>query len=224
MTLRALVVDDEPVARRRLRALLKSEPRVEIVGECEDGYAALDAIRRLGPDLMFLDVQMPGIDGFELLRALPATQIPLTIFVTAYDQYALAAFAASALDYLLKPVDDARLDESLDRSSIAVPPARHSFDRGDRPGVELAEGRNVRGIDDGCAALLQLGNRRVRQPIGGGVGADGDAGAHDEAQDRPGLQRLELRPVRRDPLPARPQAAPTPMSWPVPPCGRTVCR
>ncbi len=114
--IRALIVDDEPLARRGLVLRLQRHPDIEIVGEAGNGRKAFHAISTLRPDLMFLDVQMPGVDGFQLLRALPATQIPLTIFVTAYDQYALAAFAASALDYLLKPVDDARLDESVERA------------------------------------------------------------------------------------------------------------
>lgn len=114
--IRTLIVDDEPLARRGLELRLRRHADVEIVGEAGNGREAFHAISRLRPQLMFLDVQMPGVDGFQLLRALPATQIPLTVFVTAYDQYALAAFAASALDYLLKPVDDARLDESLERA------------------------------------------------------------------------------------------------------------
>jgi len=115
-TIRTLIVDDEPLARRGLELRLRRHADIEIVGEAGNGREAFHAISALRPQLMFLDVQMPGIDGFGLLRALPATQIPLTVFVTAYDQYALAAFAASALDYLLKPVDDARLDESIERA------------------------------------------------------------------------------------------------------------
>ncbi|MBO9662597.1 LytTR family DNA-binding domain-containing protein [Dokdonella sp.] len=115
-TIRTLIVDDEPLARRGLELRLRRHADVEIVGEAGNGREAFHAISALRPQLMFLDVQMPGVDGFELLRALPATQIPLTVFVTAYDQYALAAFAASALDYLLKPVDDTRLDESVERA------------------------------------------------------------------------------------------------------------
>ena len=115
-TIRTLIVDDEPLARRGLELRLGRHPDIEIVGEAGNGRQAFHAVSSLRPQLMFLDVQMPGIDGFELLRMLPATQIPLTVFVTAYDHYALAAFAASALDYLLKPVDDARLDESVERA------------------------------------------------------------------------------------------------------------
>jgi two-component system LytT family response regulator len=117
MTLRALVVDDEPVARRRLRALLKSEPRVDIVGECENGYAALDAIKRLGPDLMFLDVQMPGLDGFDVIELLEPAECPAVIFVTAYDKYAMRAFDVCAADYLLKPFEPRRLGTAVSRAA-----------------------------------------------------------------------------------------------------------
>ena len=115
-SMRTLIVDDEPLARRGLELRLQHHGDVEIVGEAGNGREAFHAISSLKPDLMFLDVQMPGVDGFELLRAVPATLMPLTVFVTAYDQYALAAFAASALDYLLKPVDDARLEQALARA------------------------------------------------------------------------------------------------------------
>jgi two-component system LytT family response regulator len=116
MAIRTLIVDDEPLARRGLVLRLARHADIEIVAEAGNGREAFHAISALRPDLMLLDVQMPGVDGFALLRALPATQIPLTVFVTAYDQYALAAFAANALDYLLKPVDDARLDQALERA------------------------------------------------------------------------------------------------------------
>jgi two-component system LytT family response regulator len=114
--IRTLIVDDEPLARRGLELRLQHHGDIEIVGEAANGREAFLAISALKPDLMFLDVQMPGVDGFALLRAVPATLMPLTVFVTAYDQYALAAFAASALDYLLKPVEDARLDQALVRA------------------------------------------------------------------------------------------------------------
>jgi two-component system LytT family response regulator len=116
MTLRSLIVDDEPLARRRLRALLRAEPRVEIVGEAEDGAAAVEAIRRLGPDLVWLDVQMPGLDGFAVLEEIGTAAAPAIIFVTAHDTYALRAFEAHAVDYLLKPFDRARLRGAIDRA------------------------------------------------------------------------------------------------------------
>jgi two-component system LytT family response regulator len=114
--LRALLVDDEPIARRRLRTLLKSEPRVEIVGECENGYTALDAIKRLGPELMFLDVQMPGLDGFDVIELIEPADCPVVIFVTAYDKYAMRAFDACAADYLLKPFEPRRLGTAVSRA------------------------------------------------------------------------------------------------------------
>jgi two-component system LytT family response regulator len=114
--IRTLIVDDEPLARRGLELRLQQHADIDIVGEAGNGREAFKAISALKPDLMFLDVQMPGVDGFQLLRAVPATLLPLTVFVTAYDQYALAAFAASALDYLLKPVEGARLDQALVRA------------------------------------------------------------------------------------------------------------
>ncbi len=116
MSIRTLIVDDEPLARRGLELRLSRHTDVDIVGEAANGREAFHSISALKPDLMFLDVQMPGVDGFALLRAIPASMMPLTVFVTAYDQYALAAFAASAIDYLLKPVDDTRLDEAVARA------------------------------------------------------------------------------------------------------------
>ena len=115
MTLRALIVDDEPVARRRLRALLESEGRVEVIGECEDGAAAIDDIRRSRPDVVFLDVQMSGLDGFDVVDALEPAEQPAIVFVTAYDRYAVRAFDVHAVDYLLKPFERARLRKTLRR-------------------------------------------------------------------------------------------------------------
>jgi len=106
--IRALVVDDEPAARAAIRALLADDPEIHVVGECADGRTALDAIRSEAPDLLFLDVQMPEMDGFTLLSRLDATELPVVIFVTAYDHYALRAFEVHAQDYLLKPFDDER--------------------------------------------------------------------------------------------------------------------
>ncbi len=117
--LRALIVDDEPLARRGLEIRLGHHPDVEIVGQYGDGAAAIEGLREHKPDLMFLDVQMPGMDGFETLRSIPAHELPLVVFVTAYDHYAIRAFEASATDYLLKPVDDSRLHQALARVRMA---------------------------------------------------------------------------------------------------------
>jgi two-component system, LytTR family, response regulator len=111
--IKAIIVDDEPPARRNLRALLKGVPDVELVKECGNGRDAVSQIRALEPDLVFLDVQMPEMDGFEVLEHLTDQPLPVIIFVTAYDQYALKAFEVSALDYLLKPFDDARFHKAL---------------------------------------------------------------------------------------------------------------
>lgn len=130
-SIRTLIVDDEPLARRGLHLHLQRHADIEIVGEAGSGDQALKAIVELRPQLMFLDVQMPGIDGFGVVRALPATQVPLTVFVTAFDQYAIAAFAASALDYLLKPVDHRRLDEAVGRARtrLAARKAEDHYER-----------------------------------------------------------------------------------------------
>jgi len=117
--LRALIVDDEPLARRGLEIRLEAHPDVEIVGEFGDGLSAIAGIRELRPDLVFLDVQMPGMDGFETLRSIPAHEMPLVVFVTAYDHYAIRAFEASATDYLLKPVEETRLAQALARVQLA---------------------------------------------------------------------------------------------------------
>jgi two-component system LytT family response regulator len=113
---RALIVDDEPLARRGVALRLKRLKDVEIVGECGDGASAVEKILELAPDVVFLDVQMPGMDGFEVLKALPQDDLPSVIFLTAYEQHALRAFEVHALDYLLKPVDDERFAMALERA------------------------------------------------------------------------------------------------------------
>jgi two-component system, LytTR family, response regulator len=114
---KVLIVDDEPLARRGVTLRLRNNANVEIVGECSDGVSAVDKVLELSPDLVFLDVQMPGMDGFEVLRALPAEHLPGVIFLTAYEQHALRAFEVHALDYLLKPVDDDRFTAAVERAA-----------------------------------------------------------------------------------------------------------
>jgi two-component system, LytTR family, response regulator len=114
---RVLIVDDEPLARQGVSLRLKATADIEIVGECGDGPSAVKTILELAPDLVFLDVQMPGMDGFEVLRTLPTENLPAVIFVTAHDQHALRAFSIHALDYLLKPVDDLRFAAAVDRAA-----------------------------------------------------------------------------------------------------------
>lgn len=112
---RTLIVDDEPLARDGLRVRLEREPDLELVGEAEDGPAAITAIRTEHPDLVFLDVQMPGCDGFDVIAEVAADHLPQIVFVTAFDTYALKAFDVHALDYLLKPITHRRLQETLRR-------------------------------------------------------------------------------------------------------------
>ena len=116
MKIRALIVDDEPLARKRIVMFLQDEPDVEILGECENGTEAIQQIGRLNPDLVFLDVQMPEVGGFDVLRALPADRWPLVIFATAHNQHAVEAFEFYALDYLLKPFKLARFRQALQRA------------------------------------------------------------------------------------------------------------
>lgn len=115
-TIRALIVDDERLARETLRLLLDHHESIEIIGECEDGSKAVDVIREEEPDLVFLDIQMPEMNGFEVIETIGPNNMPIVIFVTAYDQYALRAFEAQALDYLLKPFDDDRFEQALNRA------------------------------------------------------------------------------------------------------------
>lgn len=117
--LRVLVIDDEPLARRGVVARLARHADVEIVGECATAAEAIRAIAAHAPDLLFLDVRMPGLDGFELLRQLPPPQRPHVVFLTAYERFALRAFDAEAVDYLLKPIDDERFDRALERVRAA---------------------------------------------------------------------------------------------------------
>ena len=115
-----VIVDDEPLARSNLAILLRLDPKIEIVGECGSGIDAPALIRSAKPDLVFLDVQMPECDGFDVLELLGNDVPPAIVFVTAYDQYALRAFEAGALDYLLKPFDNARFDLALDRAKQKI--------------------------------------------------------------------------------------------------------
>jgi len=126
---RVLIVDDEPLARERLRTLLQEEPGFELVGEAGDGTTGAESILALQPDLVFLDVQMPGADGFDVIEAVGADKMPFVVFVTAYDRYALRAFDVHALDYLLKPFDRERFKQALTR-------ARQQLDRNGNGEIE----------------------------------------------------------------------------------------
>ena len=114
--IRTLIVDDEPLARERLRGLLDDRSDVRVVGEAEDGLDAAEAIREQEPDLVFLDVQMPGMNGIDVIEEVGREHMPVTVFVTAYDQYAIKAFDLAAVDYLLKPFDDERFEQAFARA------------------------------------------------------------------------------------------------------------
>ena len=120
MTVDVLVVDDEPLARRRLCRLLENRPGIVVADVCSNGKQAVEAIERLAPHLVFLDIQMPEMDGFEVVATIGAAAMPVVVFVTAYDQYALAAFEAQALDYLLKPFEDERFEQALERAVACI--------------------------------------------------------------------------------------------------------
>lgn len=176
--IRTLIVDDEPLARRGLLLRLSAHADIEVIGECGDGASAIAQVHRLQPELMFLDVQMPGADGFTALRHIPADEMPLVVFVTAYDHYAIQAFEASAVDYLLKPVDELRLQQSLDRVRQA---REHRLARGHcsqllellgelsgRPPLELEQALQPDALeqlrhDDRLS--VRDGNRTVRGPL-----------------------------------------------------------
>jgi two-component system, LytTR family, response regulator len=117
---RALIVDDEPLARRGVALRLRKFRNIEVVGECGDGSTAVEQILQLAPDIVFLDVEMPEINGFDVLRALPRENLPAIIFLTAYEQHAVRAFEVHALDYLLKPVDDVRFAAAIERAQKVV--------------------------------------------------------------------------------------------------------
>jgi two-component system, LytTR family, response regulator len=118
--IRVLIVDDEPLARERITGMLKGDSDIEIIGTCANGRDAVSAIQKQSPDLVFLDIQMPEMDGFEVLQKIPPESMPLVIFVTAYDKYALRAFEVFALDYLLKPFDRERFQKALTRVKSEV--------------------------------------------------------------------------------------------------------
>lgn len=172
-TLRVLIVDDEPLAREGVRALLEAERDVTIVGECADGQSAVDVLRRGDVDIVFLDVQMPGMDGFQVLQAIPRDALPVVVFVTAYDAHALRAFDANALDYVVKPFTDARFKTAMERARRQAHERRLG-----KAGTELAQ----------LVALLQ-GNALP-------AGAIGAVGNNDTPRNR-WIDRITVRSVGR---------------------------
>ncbi len=181
--LRALVADDEPLARETVRLLLAPSGDVDLVWEAADGHAAVDAIRAHRPDIVFLDVQMPGLDGFAVIEAVGAEAMPVTVFATAYDRFALRAFEVAAVDYLVKPYDDARFALSLARAAA------------------LARGRQSDVLSAGFRRLLDvLTGRADADPPGRGAheprGADGGGAASVPSAPAPGTARAPA-PVDR---------------------------
>lgn len=138
MKIRTVIVDDEALARRGIALRLRATADFEVVAECGNGRDALRVVQHERPDLVFLDVQMPVLSGFEVLAHIPQEDMPLVVFVTAYDQYALRAFDARAVDYLLKPIDDRRFEMTLERVRESVT-ARHAVDQRDKLMAVVAE-------------------------------------------------------------------------------------
>ncbi len=159
--IRTLIADDEPLARRRLARLLATQPDIQVVAQCVGGQDALDAIQEHTPDLLLLDVQMPDLNAFEVLAKTEADPLPAVVFVTAFDQYALRAFDAHAVDYLLKPYNQERLEVALQR-------VRQWLDGRDRTGVEERMRRLlVSMLPDGAGAPRPRGPHRLALKVGG---------------------------------------------------------
>jgi two-component system, LytTR family, response regulator len=177
--IRTVLVDDEPLAREGLRVRLGREDDVEIVGEAADGPSAVDAILSLRPDLVFLDVQIPGFDGFDVVARTASTHLPTIVFVTAYDRYALKAFEVHALDYLLKPIAHRRFQEALRR-------ARHELQRRERDGVATED-------SSGDAESLTVVVDRLRRLLD-----DRDASAVPRPAAQTDAPRYSLRFTVRD--------------------------
>ena len=163
--IRTLVVDDEKPARLRLLELLRREPDIEIAGVACDGREALELIRRNAPDLVFLDVQMPGLDGFGVLQELGPEHMPVTVFVTAYDKYAIQAFDAHAIDYLLKPYSDQRFEDAIGRARkyMGTPAAKDMSEKLtaatlERHSVDARSGHLERVVlkSNGCVTFLDV--------------------------------------------------------------------
>jgi len=164
--IRALIVDDEPLARRGVRQLLAGHADVVVVGECRNGRDAVRAIDALAPDLVFLDVQMPGLDGFGVLRAREGRRTPFVVFVTAYDEFAVRAFEAHALDYLVKPLAQGRFDATLGR----VRERMRLVEAGDLAGrlASLLAAEAARRTGRSAAPAGQAGAPRISIPTGSG--------------------------------------------------------
>jgi two-component system LytT family response regulator len=160
--IRVLIVDDEPIARRGVRQQLRNEADVEVIGECGDGAAAIEAITELAPDLVFLDIQMPEVGGFDVVEAIGVARMPAVVFVTAYDEHALRAFDVHAVDYVLKPIDKDRFRTAVERARQRMAKGPEPLDRriaaalGDlgRPPQEYAKRLAIKG--DGRVILVDV--------------------------------------------------------------------
>lgn len=155
--IRALIVDDEPIARRGIRQRLRGEADLEVIGECGDGAAAIDAITELAPDLVFLDIQMPEVGGFDVVEAIGVARMPAVIFVTAYDEHALRAFDVHAVDYVLKPIDRHRFRTAVERARRRLAQAPRELDRR----IAAALGELGRPAHDYAKRLAIKGDGRV---------------------------------------------------------------
>jgi two-component system, LytTR family, response regulator len=172
--IRVLVVDDEPLARQRVEDLLAAEEAVEIVASVDNGTAAVDAVRSMNPDLVFLDVQMPGKTGIDVVREIGPDDMPATIFVTAYDRYALQAFDLAAVDYLVKPFDDERFEQAFRRA---------------RRQVELEEMGELR---ERLLAVLDAGPRASTAPGDGTPAPALPSALPPPRNDAPYLERIAV--------------------------------
>jgi len=168
--IRALIVDDEPLARRGIRQLLAAYPEVVVVGECRDGREAIHALTDERPDLVFLDIEMPGLDGLDLIAVYGAERMPLVVFVTAHEQYAVRAFGAEALEYLVKPLSEARFRMTMTRLGERLRSRRPR----DRIAVPTADGMRlldpseigwIEAEDDHAVIHAASGRHRLRQPL-----------------------------------------------------------
>lgn len=155
--IRVLIVDDEPIARRGIRQQLRSEADLEVIAECGDGAAAIDAIAELAPDLVFLDIQMPEVGGFEVFEAIGVARMPAVVFVTAYDEHALRAFDVHAVDYVLKPIDRHRFRTAVARARLRLAHAPGQLDRR----IAAALGELGRAAPDYAKRLAIKGDGRV---------------------------------------------------------------
>lgn len=159
--IRTLIVDDEELARKAVRRILKEEADVEVIGECADGVSALKRIRELSPDVVCLDIQMPGMGGFDLLRALPEEERPLVLFMTAYDEHAIKAFEMHAVDYLLKPVDAQRTR----RAFAHIRQLRQQEQRARRYDELLESIRRFSGIEAEAEAIGVKGDKQYASRV-----------------------------------------------------------